>query len=371
MPTGTHGAGLRAAAVRGRDRDPPDDARRARRAPGDPRGPLRRFHAAAGDPRDEGPPVRPRKPVRDHRLRAGDRRGRLRRRERARAGRDRARHRIRGRRRADRVPAGAAVRVSGSRSSLSFPQHRRQRSGLAGLDRVETARAQCHHHAEGPIGIERSSLLVSRPALGPRAGDARRRRGRVERRLRDGLRPRGSAARGEEGLRDRAGRGRIRGPAGDGGERPAARGEAARPRDRPLDGGRPHRALSLQSGPRRDRTVRSRGPGRRRPRSRADRSPPPVAQRRDRDGPRGRGGPARGVRHPAASRLRQGRHRRDGRRRRRPDRGGLPGRRRCRRLGAPAGAAPRARRFLRSRRELPRGGHRAAGPASPAREAAA
>ena len=47
--------------------------KRAEGTPGHARRALRRLHAAAGDPADEGPPVRPRKPVRDRGVRAGDR----------------------------------------------------------------------------------------------------------------------------------------------------------------------------------------------------------------------------------------------------------------------------------------------------------
>ena len=48
-----------------------------------------------------------------------------------------------------------------------------------------------------PFGAERAALLDARALLGPRAGDARRRRRRVECLLRDGLRPRRGPARRE------------------------------------------------------------------------------------------------------------------------------------------------------------------------------
>ena len=333
---------------------PPPHGRRVRHPPavrpderggpaGHARRALRRLHAAARDPGDEGAAARPRQPVRAHRLRAGGRRGRL-------PTSPTTPEEIGIAMGTGSAGAGALteflrvlfVESPEAAPPFHFPEHGRQRAGLAGLDRAEDLRPERDDHAEGPLRPERAALLRARALLGPRAGDARGRGRRVERRLRDGLRPRRRAARREARLRDRAGRGRLRRPARG---RRRARGRAAPGRSRAWPGS-PTAGVAVRAVPlrarRRARSERAiRGAlddaGRRARRRSTSGSPPATASTRWTA--RRREVMRRHLRRVAAARARrQGRDRRDGGGRRRAARRGraraVGGQRR--RRGAPS-----------------------------------
>ena len=219
-------------------------------------------------------------------------------RRRPRGHRHRHGHGLGRRRRADRIPARPHPRVAGGRAARStFPNTVANAPASQVSIELKIYGPNVTITQKDPSALNALLFSDARPLLGPRPGDARGRRGRVESLLRDGLRPRRRAARRETRL---AASSRARAPssilledeetrAGAAAPRPLARlaghrarpaspsepyrfapdrrGDGARDARRPRRRGRAARATSTSGcpratasgdGPRRGRGVRGR-----------------------------------------------------------------------------------------------------------------